>query len=196
MAKFIILALPRSRTKWTSEWLGFSGRYAIGHDLAVDCSSVADFEDSLDAVDGSVETGAVLGWRLLRERQPKLRIATITRPVWQVANSLTSLGLGPINEIDMLLRAEMLHVLSLQPGVANFTFDGLSSETECARLWEFCLGRDFDYEWWLEMKDKNIQIDMGERVSRLRANAPGLEALRMDLASEIGKLADSPRGLN
>ena len=191
MAKFIILALPRSRTKWVSEWLGFNGRYSVGHDLAVDCSSVADFEDCLEAVDGTVETGAVMGWRLLREYYPDLRIATIARPVWAVIQSLDAFGLGQANRDDMFARAEMLTALAQQPGVENFTFDGLSRESECARLWEFCLGRDFDFDHWVEMKDQNIQIDMKERVSRIAANAPGLELLRADLVSEISKIGNT-----
>lgn len=188
MAEFLIIALPRSRTKWLSEWLGFEGRYAIGHDLGVECSSLQDFEDSLEGVRGSVETGAVLGWRLLREWYPHLRIATISRPVDDVIRSLNAFGLGTANAGDMRARAEMLHALTMQPGVKNFTFEGLSSESECAKLWEFCLHKDFDFEWWREMAPINIQIDMAARVRALRANAPGLELLRAEIVNEISQL--------
>lgn len=188
MAEFLIIALPRSRTKWLSEWLGFEGRYVIGHDLAVECSSLQDFEDVLDGVRGSVETGAVLGWRLLREWYPTMRIATITRPVEDVIRSLNAFGLGTANAADMYARAEMLRALSMQPGVENFSFEGLSLESECARLWEFCLRKDFDFEWWREMAPQNIQIDMTARVRALQANAPGLELLRAEIVNEISQL--------
>lgn len=187
MAKFIIFALPRSRTKWVSEWLSFGGRYAIGHDLTVDCSSIADFEDALDAVDGTVETGAILGWRLLLARHPELRVATISRPVWQIVASLQAQGWYGVDEVDMVMRAEMLHALSLQRGVQNFTFAGLSSEAECARLWEFALARDFDFEHWIELAPQNIQINMAERISRLRGNQLGLLAFKNELVAEMAK---------
>lgn len=179
MANWIIVALPRSRTKWLSEWLGFEGRYAVGHDLAVECSSIADFEDALDAVDGTVETGAMLAWRLLRQREG-LRIATISRPLPEIVNSFLSKGVQ-VDVGELIARAEMLEALQGQPGVKSFTFADLASESACATLWEFLLRRDFDFEWWAEMRGKNIQIDLAERISRLRANAPGLEALRAEL---------------
>ena len=196
MAKFIILALPRCRTKWTSEFLSFEGRYAVGHDLAVDCSSVQDFEDALDSVDGTVETGAVLGWRLLRTHYPALRIATISRPLWQIERSLMAQGVWWADRDQLALRAEMLQALALQPGVQNFTFDGLNSESECARLWEYCLGRDFDFEWWADMRGKNLQIDMAARVARLSANAPGLASLTAEIISETHLIGDSAWRLN
>lgn len=191
MAKFIILALPRSRTKWTSEWLSFAGRNSVGHDLAVECSSIQDFEDSLESVDGTVETGAVLGWKLLREWYPDLRMATITRPWGQVVNSFLKLGLSP-NTDDLEARALMLEALASQPGVMNIDFNDLSRESVAANLWEFLLRKDFDYEWWAECNARNIQIDMAERLTRLRANALRLNSLRDEILSETRSL----EGLN
>lgn len=197
MAKFIIFALPRSRTKWLSEWLSFSGRYAVGHDLTVDCSSIADFEDALDAVDGTVETGAIIGWRLLLARRPDLRVLTVTRPTWEVIYSLQRLGLVGIDQTELMFRAEMLRALALQTGVENFSFDELRGEAACARLWEFALRRDFDYEWWLEMRDRNIQINMRERIARLSANAPGIASLKSEiLAATLAQQGGAACGLN
>lgn len=196
MAKFIIMALPRSRTKWTATWLEHEGRHSIGHDLAVDCSSVEDFLEALDAVDGSVETGAILGWRLLRQLRPRLRLVTLARPFWQVLASLEALGLGPANREDMELRANMLAALAYQPGVENFLSSELSVESRAKHLWEFCLGVEFAREWWKETNAKNIQIDMRERVLRLAANSRDLELLRADLISQTAALAAPSLGLH
>lgn len=196
MAKFMILGLPRSRTTWLAEWLGFEGRYAVGHDLAVECSSVQDFEDSLAAVDGSVETGAVLGWRLIREWHPEIRLATVHRPLRDVLNSLERLGLGSAHGPDMEARMEMLRALAQQPGVVNVSFDELNDERTCALLWEHVLRTDFDFEWWKEMLSRNVQIDMPARLRRLRANASGLDRLKMEIVYEVSQLDGSECRLN
>lgn len=196
MAKFIIMALPRSRTKWLSEFLSFEGKHVIGHDLAVDCSSLQDFEDALDAVDGSVETGAMLGWRLLLKRHPDWRVVTIHRPLWQIANSFARLGVNGIDWENMKAREAMLEALTLQPGVRGYGFDELDVEHTIASIWEFCLRRDFDYEWWVEMRSKNIQINMAERVARLQANGPALDLLKSEILAETAKLGERSCGLN
>jgi hypothetical protein len=196
MAKFMILALPRSRTAWLAEWLTFDGKNEIVHDLAVECGSVQDFEDGLEAVDGAVETGAVLAWRLIREWHPEIRLATVHRPLGEVLRSLERLGLGSAHSPDMEARLEMLRALAQQPGVQNFAFDDLGLEIPCARLWEHCLGQEFDFEWWKEMAGKNVQIDMKQRLLRLRANAPALDRLKLEIVYEVSQLEGSGCRLN
>lgn len=190
MAKFMVLSLPRSRSAWMAEWLAFDGRHEVGHDLAVECSSMQDFEDSLDAVDGSVETGAVLGWRLLRAWHPEMRLATVHRPVGDVLGSLAKLGLGPAYAPDMIARAEMLRAAAGAPGVMSVGFEGLSYEPVAAPLWEHLLQIDWDYEWWKDCCGRNIQIDMAARLRRLAANAPGLDRLKLEIVYEVSQLTD------
>lgn len=196
MAKFMVLALPRSRTAWMAEWLGFDGRFAVGHDLAVECSALQDFEDAIDSVDGSVETGAMLGWRLLRAWYPEMRLGVVHRNVGHVLASLAKLGLGQAYAPDMLARAEMLWALSSEPGVESLTFEALDDERAAARLWEHLLRIDWDYEWWKDCCARNIQIDMAARLRRLAANAPGLERLKLEIIYEVGQLGGEGCRLN
>ena len=73
-------------------------------------------------------------------------------------------------------------------------FDDLASEFVCAKLWEHLHQTDFDFEWWDEIRRKNIQIDLSARMDRIRENAAGLEALKADL---VEKTAGAPScGLN
>ncbi len=196
MAKFMVLALPRSRTAWMAEWLSFDGRFAVGHDLAVECSDLQDFEDGIDAVDGTIETGAVLGWRLLRAWYPELRLATVHRPVNEVLTSFAKLGLGMPNASDMEARAQMLSALSREPGVQTLAFGDLNLEAPAARLWEHLLGIDWDFEWWRDCCGRNVQIDMAARLRRLAANAPGLDRLKLEIVYEVGQLRGEGCQLN
>ena len=71
--KFLILSLPRSRSKWLSCFLSPPGR-DCGHDLIVGCGSLADFSKALALRVGSCETGAMVGWKLVRQVMPEVRL--------------------------------------------------------------------------------------------------------------------------
>jgi hypothetical protein len=62
---FVIFGLPRSRTAWLAHWLGL-GRGLVGHDMAIEANTAQGFLDALWQRAGTVETGAMRAWRLLR----------------------------------------------------------------------------------------------------------------------------------
>lgn len=192
MAKFVVMTLPRSRSAWMAEFLSYDGR-VVGHDLTVECSSLQDFEDALEGVDGTVETGAVLGWQLLRSRHPSLRIATVERPLWDINASFAKLGVLGVDWDEMTARSLMLQALASQPGVLALHFDHLASEAGCHALFDHCLeGEAWDWRWWSDLAGKNIQINLPARLEKLRQNAPGLADLRAELVAEIAKLGGAP----
>jgi len=183
MAQFMILSLPRSRSKWLSSFLSI-GDTVCGHDLLVGSRSIADFEQKLSMVTGSCETGAVIGWRLLRERMPQLRLATVHRPVDEVIDSIARQGYSVPREL-LEERAAMLEELTWQDGVEPFDYDALDHEIAISALWQWCLPDvPWSHERWLRWRECNIQIDFGARMSELAAATPQLEALRAEVARE------------
>lgn len=182
---FIIFGLPRSRTAWLAQFLSYGGKFNVGHDTAVECGSLADFFAPFEnGLDGTVETGAMLGWRVIRHAMPKAKMIVVRRAVDQVAESLQRHGV-PVVEGELDRRAAMLDELSAAPGVETVSYDDLGSsngacETACGVMRE-CLGFA-DAVWWRDMHSKNVQIDLAARVHRLRANASRIEALKTEVA--------------
>lgn len=193
--KFFVLALPRSRTKWLSEFLSFGGK-VCGHDLSVECASAEDFALAISPLDGSAETAAVLGWKLLRDRWPKARFLTVHRPVAEVANSLWLQGIRPDWE-ELMLREQMLLACAHSSGVMSVTFEQLKSFDICSAVFGHCLEMGLEYDYWAELSNRVIQIDMAERIERLRLNASALASFRLDIASRSSSLGESQwTGLN
>lgn len=192
MEKFFILALPRSRTKWLSEFLSFAGK-RCGHDLVVDCASESDFERAVAPLDGTVETGAMLGWKVLRKRWPAAKFLTVHRPIAEIVSSFNRLGLG-IDVNDLMLKEQMLLALAQSEGTLSVTFDQLGSFEVCSAIFGHCLEMGLEYDYWAEWAARNVQIDMDERIARLARNASGLASFRASIAA--AQLGGQSWGLN
>src|SRR5215472_6751131 len=93
--------MPRSRSKWLSQFLGY-GEWQCGHDELRHCRSLDDVRSWLSQpCTGTVETAAAPFWRLLRAMAPGVRIVTVHRPVAAVAASLRRGGMQ-FEDCDML----------------------------------------------------------------------------------------------
>lgn len=189
MAKFMILSLPRSRSTWMSHFLSYRGS-RCEHDLLVYCGSIFQFEDALSQCDGSCETAAMVGWKLIVQRYPHIRLVVVKRPLEEVIRSLANKGFT-IDPAFIEARAHMLDAVSNLPGVLTFTYEQLQEESVCKEIFEFCLQTPFDYEWWDEMRRKDIQIDLKERFMCLQENANALANLNAEVIAETAKLGAS-----
>lgn len=179
---FLVLSLPRSRSAWLSHFLAYDGR-RVGHDLALDCDSIENFlKPFVAGLAGSCETGAVLGWKVLRQRLPMARLALVRRPLAEVLFSLERFGLD-FDESDLFLKNELLDLVSSLPGVRSWDFDDLRGELACQQLFEFCLGEPFDRDWWWELHFTNIQVDMKARWAKIQSRQPQMLALRAEIAA-------------
>lgn len=90
---FVVFALPRSRTAWLAHYLGYRGTYAVGHDIAIECQQLDDFTNSYKfGMVGTVETGAIVAWRLLRHKMPQLRMMVMYRPLGEIIDSIRAKG--------------------------------------------------------------------------------------------------------
>lgn len=191
---FIVLSLPRSRSFWLASFFRYAEK-VVTHDLAVECASVLEFQQKLRLVDGTCETGAVLGWRLLRAEMPEARIVVVHRPWQAVAASLAAFGLAPPVE-DLKARAVMLALVSAEPGVLSVNFDQLNDPMICQMLFEHCLELPFDWQWWGRLAPLNLQVDMPSRLARLHANYPRLEAFKAEVAARSAVLLQGAQCLN
>lgn len=192
MTKFVIFSLPRSRSFWLSRWLAF-GEAIVGHDLAMRCGGVEDFLDQFNQMDGTVETGAVLGWRVIRQRLPGVRLIALRRPLREVGASLVNLGV-PFDHNDLLFKSIELDRLAQQPGVISFHYSEFQDEHACAKLFETCLGRPFSRAWYNQLAPINLQVDLTERLWYLQNHAARIAQFKSDIIDQAARI--QTRGLN
>lgn len=166
-----------------AHWLGSQGD-RVGHDIGIECCHPSDFIASFsNGMSGTCETGAMLGWRLLRHYIPDVRIAVVRRPRGEVLYSLSKFGLAGL-EAEMERRDAMLDLIGSLPGTLSLDWRGLGNPEGAGALFEFCLGKQFDLEIWREMDQINIQVDMQARLEQLRRNYPKLEALKAEIIAQ------------
>lgn len=193
-APFIILALPRSRTAWLSKFLSYDGA-KCGHDIAADCGSVAEFKAKLSGLVGSVETGAVIGWKAIREAIPDAKIIVLKRPLDQIQDSLRAIGLGDASILsEVAERRLILDVVGEQEDVPTISYDALNERDGCAWLFEYCLHKSFDMAWWDSFKDKNIQVDVAQMMQKLARNREKIKALKAEISQPKAVITCEPWG--
>lgn len=178
---FFILSLPRSRSYWLSQFLSYQGA-KVGHDLSTLCGSVAELKARITAVAGTCETGAVLGWKVLLEEFPGARMVVIQRSPFDVWNSLAALGLETDLQ-DLIHKWQLLRDCGKQ--TRAFSFSDLKSESACREIFEYCLQLEFDREWWLELRDRNLQVDLPSRIQQLITNSVKIAALKAEIAPRM-----------
>lgn len=192
--KFVVLSLPRSRSAWCKHFLSYCGEQ-VGHDLATKSSSVADFKSQLAGLTGTCETGAVLGWRLIREELPGIRLAVIRRDPVDVYKSLLKFGID--SDLDDLVRKwVLLDVVSALPGVVTVQYPELADPLACKLLFEHCLDLPFDWKWWDLMHRTKIEIDMGARLREIIANRARQESFKAEVMLRTGLLNRASQCLN
>jgi len=180
-APFIVFSLPRSRSAWIARFLSYGGK-TCGHDLATRCGTMAEFRAMFDRdYAGTAETGAVVGWQAIRRLLPEARIAVVRRPVAEVHGSLARFGLGsPLLMDELRERDAMLDQVARLRGVKSYSFADLNGIDACRDLFEHCLGEPFDWEWWERWANRNVQVDVAERVKFLADNRERIEALKRE----------------
>jgi hypothetical protein len=185
MIPFVIMALPRSRTTWLSQFLSYPP-HRCGHDIAIECESIADFEwfFKQGGLSGTAETGAMYGWKVVQRRMPAAKIIVITRPVAEVYESFRKLGLFvPPGEFEP--KAIMLQELSRQPGVVTLPYSSLQSEEVLRTLFEYCLGIRCPDAWYRRFEGTNIQVDIAAQLAYIETNRTRIERFKAEVAREV-----------
>lgn len=181
---FLVLALPRSRTAWLAHYLGYRGRYLVGHDISIECNSPEDFTNSYKfGMNGTVETGAVIAWRLIRHVMPQMRLLVVHRPLGEITASIRAKGFEPdVRELEE--RQAMLAACAREPDVHAIMASDLSDPT-CARwVFEYLLDCDWDESWYETLITLNIQVDFQARITQLARNHDKLLALQAAIQRE------------
>jgi len=176
---FVVFALPRSRTAWTSAYLSY-GDVHCTHDEARYFRSMEDVEAFFrQPLAGSVETAAAPWWRFLRGRD--VRVATIRRPVEEVVESLMRLPIpfdaGLLRRSMTQLDRKLDQIEDRLPNVLSLDFAGLERWPECAALFEHCLPYQRDPRWFRRLSGMNIQANVPAMMRYLEANAPQIMRL-------------------
>ncbi len=178
MTPFVIFSLPRSRSYWLSHFLTY-GDWQCGHDEARHCRSLEDIRSWLGQPNtGTIETSAAAFWRLLLYYQPDVRVVTIRRPVEDVLRSLAAAGV-------VLSGAE--HIKSLDhkldqierrvPGTRTFAYDDLRDEKVCAELFTHVLPYPHEHNWWQNLDELNLQINLSHMMRYFHAHRAQLDKL-------------------
>jgi hypothetical protein len=179
---FVVFALPRSRTAWLANYLNAGGKYPVGHDITIECNSTEDFFNSYsNGMRGTIETGSMMAWRLMKQRIPDLKILLVRRPLDEVKRSLLQFGIKPASG-ELEAREEILNFLETLPNVDSIEFRDLYI-TQCRRwVWETLLEEPWDSVWDAALAPINIQIDMQARLRQLHRRFEPLTALKAEIA--------------
>lgn len=177
---FIVYSLPRSRSAWLSYFLTYKD-WHCSHDIVTDLHSITELESFFKRPNvGTCETGMVDGWKLIEKLYPQVRRIVVRRSLKDVKASLAKFGINADKDVER--RSALLTQVTQRPGVLTVTFDDLDTEEGCKKVFEHCLQLPFDRDYWLSLKDRNIQIDMERRIEKLRNNHVEIEALKAELA--------------
>lgn len=174
----MILANPRSRTKWLSEYLG------CGHDLALGCGSVDELVDRVHSVVGTVETSVALGWRLWRELFPSSRFVIVHRVPFEVAESFERLCLAPDWMFIHLQDRALWQCAEEDRNTILVSFESLASRESREVLCDW-IGVPWDEERDKGFSDSNIQVDWAVRRSIVESNRDNTLAFTNDLARRL-----------
>ena len=190
VAPFVVMALPRSRTKWLASYLSY-GDWICAHDSLQYMHTLDDIATWFTQPHiGTVETSAAPFWKLL----PKdARIATVRRPVDDVLASLARQGVAG-DGVTALVRAcdrKLDQIEHRVPGALSVRYDDLAQESACAALFEHCLGQRHDHKWWRAWRHRNVSGNLAAQVRYAHAYLPRMLKLARTARQRI--LADMTR---
>lgn len=154
---FVILALPRSRTKWLSAFLTY-GTVTCHHEYVSTLDSLDDIRGLGD--DGTAETFGTLVWRQLYDRIPDARWLIVRRPIREVEDSVRRQGFSaPIMRCARMLDAAEKVIPAM---VVNFS----SINDSLTDIWRHCRGDEMP-AGRESMAGQNISESIAAQVARV-----------------------------
>lgn len=197
---FVVLALPRSRTKWLSAFLSYAN-WQCGHEELRHCRSLDDVRSWLSQPwTGTCETAAAPFWRLLTAWCPEARIVVVHRSVAAVAASLRAAGMA-FDDAVMLPHLEraatkLRQIEARLSGVLSVPYEDLRSEAACAVIFEHCLELPHDHGWWRILAGMNLQVSVPHMLRYFDAHRPQVEKLRRMARHEMLRGLRRPTEIN
>lgn len=189
MTQFIIYSLPRSRSTWMQLWLHHKDGLSIGHDLAMTCYHWEQFIGLYDqGLTGTCETGAIVGWRLLRHCKPDVKTAVVFRDVAEVDASLRKFDIYARD--DLVERRAMLEEVASLDGVYSLDWKELSEVNAVKKLWEFIFEDDsFDEDRHSQMCGINAQVNVPDIMAYLHNSAERISGMKNAVQVSLANLA-------
>lgn len=173
---FFVFSLPRSRSFWLSKFLSYRWK-RCGHETALKLQHPRDLAAAMEGMDGTVETGSIVGWQTAVDQFPNARLVVVKRPLIEVCRSFERLGIVP-NLLDLGRKQYLLDELSQVDEVLTIQSKDLSNPSVARQIFEYCLGDPFDVQWWESLIGTNLQIDIRERIAFTTANTVNLAILK------------------
>lgn len=165
---YFILGLPRSRTTWLSVFLSH-GRGMCHHEKSIEFSSLAELKEYCDEhpEDGIADTFLIVLWKELRQMFQEARIVVIHRPLEQVIQSHTRLGLG----IKYLVEESRLMEETRQDKeILHIEYGELAKPEVCRQIYKHCVGVDVDSAWLAACQEYRIETDLSRLKERVLCN--------------------------
>ena len=177
---FVVMALPRSRTKWLAGFLSY-GDWLCGHDPnSATCATLDDVSTWFTQPHiGTVETAAAPFWRLLVRLQPAARIVTVRRPVADVLASLARQGIANDTTTGLIKAADrkLDQIEHRVPGVLSVRYADLAREATCAKVFMHCLPYAHVPSHWRKWNGRNVSGDLARQVRYATAYLPRFDKL-------------------
>jgi hypothetical protein len=182
---FLVFTAGRSRTAWLSSFLSY-GDYECHNEIAIRFRNVGEAANFLTSRRcGTAETAVAPAWQLISHYIPNLKRVVVRRPAEEILDSFSRSEVSDIARIDedklrriVDYEIRCMERLSKEPGVLTVDFAELSSRDACQAVFEHCLPYRFDDDWWLFLKDKNIQSDVRHLFSYYSENKEQIEAFK------------------
>lgn len=166
---FLVLALPRSRTKWLSKFLTY-GDWWCGHEELRHMRSLDDVKAFWrQDYTGTAETAAAPFWRLITE---ETKLVLIRRPVDEVVDSLWKLPIAferPRLEAVLAYHNRKLDQIAARLPCLQVAYGELEDEAACAAIFKHCLGLPHDHSHWASLAPVNVQCNMPALMRHMQA---------------------------
>ena len=186
-APFIIYTAGRSRTAWLSRFLTY-GECRCHDEIAIRFRTVEEIRTFFaDPRNGSSETAAAPGWRIVEKLAPGINAVVVRRDAESIIRSFARSEVAHIASIDedrlrriIAYEERCLEKISRQPNVLTVDFNDLDRATVCREIFEHCLPYKFDFAWWESLKDVNIQSSVVDIFNYYRQHKDEVEGLKRD----------------
>jgi hypothetical protein len=129
---------------------------------------------------GTAETAAAPMWQMIRHYVPGIRSVVVRRPLEDIIASFARIA--AIDEVKLrniiAYENRCLDKISMQSDTLTVEFEDLYRREACAAIFEHCTPYKFDEEWWLAMKDRNIQSSVADIFSYYRDHRDAVEGFK------------------
>jgi hypothetical protein len=149
---------------------------------------------------GFASTGSSYGYPLIRHFAPGIREVVVLRPVEEVVKSILAIDVSGIAVYDeellwrnMRYGERCLHKIAEKPGTLVIDYHDLHKEKACSAIFEHCLDRDFDKDWWESLRYKNIQVDFRAFLSYYIAHKTEIDNFKKLCKDDLRMLAKTKK---